>query len=112
MATVSNWMHVDYFSVDQASALWCEIDPAKVSIIKQQNPPELMAVKQLLIGGIVSGARPSNGQLIALCAVCATLMHKRISLATLEALKGILQIAVKQAGDTIGKGEQACLNDT
>lgn len=54
---------------------------------------------------------PTNGQLIALCGDCTTLMHKRVSLATLEALKGILKISVKQAGNPIGEGEQASLND-
>jgi hypothetical protein len=55
---------------------------------------------------------PTNGQLIALCAECTTLMHKRVSLVTLEALKGILLVSIKQVGNNISKGEQACLNDT
>lgn len=60
MAAISNWMHVDIFTVDQASALWCEYDPAKISILGYNNPPEIMAAKQLLIGGIVSGAIVSD----------------------------------------------------
>jgi hypothetical protein len=39
---------------------------------------------------------PTNGQLIALCATCTTLMHKRVSMGTLEALKGILHITIRQ----------------
>jgi hypothetical protein len=53
---------------------------------------------------------PTNGQLIALCE-CSTLMHKRVSLATLDALKGILQITIRQQAKPIGKGEHASLND-
>jgi hypothetical protein len=66
MVEVSNWMHVDFFTVDQASALWCDYDPAKVSILGYNNPPEIMAVKQLLIGGIVSGAIASDSSLNSL----------------------------------------------
>jgi hypothetical protein len=54
---------------------------------------------------------PTNGQLIALCIVCATLMQKRASLATLEVLKDILHITIRQEAKPIVKGEQACLND-
>lgn len=54
--------------------------------------------------------RLTNGQLIALCEVCTTLMHKRVSWATLEALKGILHITIRQADKPIGKGEDPCLN--
>lgn len=39
----------------------------------------------------------STGNLRALCEVCATLMHKAISLATLGALEGILQVTVREA---------------
>lgn len=53
----------------------------------------------------------SNGQLIALCGRCTTLMHKRVSLATLDALKGILHITIRQQAKPIGKGEHASLND-
>lgn len=54
---------------------------------------------------------PTNGQLIALCGECTTVMHKRISLATLDTLKGILHITIRQQTKPIGKGEQASLND-
>ena len=53
----------------------------------------------------------TNGQLIALCGTCATLMQKRVSLATLEALAGILHVAVRQEAKPISEGERACLND-
>ena len=53
-----------------------------------------------------------NGQLIALCGDCTTVMNKRVSLATLEVLKGILHITIRQEAKPIVKGEQACLNDT
>ncbi len=55
---------------------------------------------------------PTKGQLIALCETCTTVMRKHVSLATLEALKGILQITIRQEAKPIVKGEQACLNDT
>ena len=54
---------------------------------------------------------PTNGQLIALCETCTTVMHKRVSLATLEALRGILHVTIKQEAKPIVKGEQASLND-
>lgn len=48
---------------------------------------------------------PTNGQLIALCGECATLMNKRISWAKLEALNGILHITIRQQAKPIGKGD-------
>ena len=53
---------------------------------------------------------PMNGQLIALCE-CTTLMHKRVSLATLAALKGILQISIRQPSKPLGRSEHSSLND-
>ena len=55
---------------------------------------------------------PTKGQLIALCIECTTLMQKHVSLATLEVLKGILHITIRQEAKPIVKGEQACLNDS
>lgn len=60
MTEISNWMHVDYFTVDQASALWCDFDPMRLRAFMNDNPPEVMAAKQLLIGGIVSGTIKSD----------------------------------------------------
>ena len=53
----------------------------------------------------------TNGHMIALCGECTTVMRKGVSLATLAALKGILQITIRQGAKPIGKGEQASLND-
>lgn len=52
MTILSNWTHVDIFTVNQASALWCEFDPAKLSTVVSQNPSEVLAIKQLLSGCI------------------------------------------------------------
>lgn len=54
MVAVSNWMHVDVFTVDQAAALWCEFDPTNVSLLSYKNPPEFAATKQLLVGAILA----------------------------------------------------------
>lgn len=53
----------------------------------------------------------TNGQLIALCGQCTTLMHKRVSLAALQLLEGILLITIKQAPDRIGIIRPTRLND-
>lgn len=54
MAEVSNWMHVDVFTVDQAAALWCGFDPVKISLLSYKNPPEFAATKQMLFGAILN----------------------------------------------------------
>lgn len=59
MSHVSNWTHVDIFTVDQASALWCDADPMTLLSYDVGTPSEIMAIKQLLIGGI------TDGQLVA-----------------------------------------------
>jgi hypothetical protein len=48
-------MNVDVFTVEQASALWIDTDPASIWSIKSYNPPEYEAIKQLLTGSIVTG---------------------------------------------------------
>lgn len=55
MAGISNWMHVDLFTVEQAAALWAGFDPASLSYSERMHPSEVVAVKQLLITCIANG---------------------------------------------------------
>lgn len=55
MSQISNWLLVDVFTVDQAAALWCNVDPKLVSPLDLTTPSEVVAIRQLLIGAIVSG---------------------------------------------------------
>lgn len=55
MSQISNWLLVDVFTVDQAAALWCNVDPKIVSPLDLSTPSEVMAIRQLLTGAIVSG---------------------------------------------------------
>lgn len=55
MASISNWMHVDIFTVDQAAALWCGHDPTMMKIADSLNPSEVVATKQMLVSGILNG---------------------------------------------------------
>lgn len=48
-------MHTDIFTVEQAAALWCGFDPSRLTHVDQMDPPEVLAVKQMLTGGILSG---------------------------------------------------------
>lgn len=57
---VSMWMHVDAFTVDQASALWCGADPALMGPMMIRAPSEVRAVHQMLTAAIVSGALPAD----------------------------------------------------
>ena len=61
MAAISNWMHVDFFTLDQAAALWCDCDPSQVK--SYDNPPEVVAAKQLLVGGLTGGSIAPNAKL-------------------------------------------------
>ena len=54
---------------------------------------------------------PTSGNLRALCAVCTTVMYKRISMASLAALEAILNVTITQADRPIVKCDEACLND-
>jgi hypothetical protein len=60
MTEVSHWMHVDHFTVNQAAALWCGYDPANVRFVISELPSEVLAVKQLLVSGIVGGMLNAN----------------------------------------------------
>lgn len=48
-------MHVDLLTVEQAAALWINTDPASIWAIERYNPPEYMAIRQMLTAGILTG---------------------------------------------------------
>lgn len=52
MTLVSAWMHTEIFTVEQAAALWCGYDPSRLTSIDSMNPPDVLAVKQMLTGEI------------------------------------------------------------
>ncbi|RKE78297.1 hypothetical protein [Rhizobium sp. AG855] len=60
MSEVSHWMHVDVFTVEQAAALWCGTDPAKLSPVNSLNRSEILAVKQMLSAAIVTKEMPAD----------------------------------------------------
>lgn len=61
MGLVSNWMHVDFFTVDQAAALWNGFDPGRLALrLSIDRPSEFVAAKQMLVSGIVSGEVSSD----------------------------------------------------
>ena len=51
----SYWMHVSVFTVNQAAALWCGIDPASIGSLFISAPSEAHATKQMLVAAIVAG---------------------------------------------------------
>jgi hypothetical protein len=53
---------------------------------------------------------PTSGNLRALCTM-STVMHKRVSTASLAALQAILSVTVTQADKPISKSDGPCLND-
>jgi excisionase family DNA binding protein len=55
--------------------------------------------------------RPTSGNLCALCLVCETWMHKRVSFAALDRLRAKLDITVRQVGSSLKDWVPACLND-
>lgn len=54
---------------------------------------------------------PKIGDLEALCCACGGLMHKRISLAKVPALRVLLDITIRQAPPRIGKCDAPSPND-
>ena len=54
---------------------------------------------------------PTNGNLRALCEVCATVMHKRVSTARLPALRAAVAVTIVEADGRLSKGAGPCLND-
>jgi hypothetical protein len=60
MSDVSNWMHVEVFTVNQAAALWCGLDPSIMNMFDVGSPSEVLAIKQMLIGAISSGQKEAN----------------------------------------------------
>lgn len=63
MDRVSNWMHVDQFTVDQAAALWCGSPPAKNFLSEINNSTEFHAIKQMLTAAIASNLLASDTRL-------------------------------------------------
>jgi hypothetical protein len=57
MDDISNWTLVDVFTVRQAAALWCNVDPSSLPtgvIFFNQVPSEVDAIEQMLTGAIVT----------------------------------------------------------
>jgi len=52
-----------------------------------------------------------SGNLRALCSTCSGLMHKRVSLARLPELRGILDVTIRQADTPIDECSEPSLND-
>jgi hypothetical protein len=52
----------------------------------------------------------TSGNMRALCEVCATVMHKRVSFAKIEALKTILQVTIVQDQTRLDESGKPCLN--
>ncbi|MCY0148676.1 hypothetical protein OEG84_13440 [Hoeflea sp. G2-23] len=62
MSDISNWMYVEVFTVDQAAALWCGIEPSRMKLSDSSNPSEAVAVKQMLAGAIMTGQLQANSE--------------------------------------------------
>lgn len=59
MPIADEWLYVDHFTVDQAAALWCDIDPSSFTFFnKLEANGSCAAIKQLIVGAIMSGALP------------------------------------------------------
>lgn len=54
---------------------------------------------------------PSSGNLRAICPVCGTLMHRRLSTANLEAVRDILDVTIVEADEPITDTPSPSLND-
>ena len=50
------------------------------------------------------------GNLVAICSACETMMYRRVSLAKLEHVRGILDITMPQALEHIGESAQPTVN--
>src|SRR4051794_28804618 len=55
MTLASNWMQVDLFTIDDAAALWCGVDPASLDQREERKPSEVFAAKQMFRSGVASG---------------------------------------------------------
>ncbi len=62
MSSVSNWMHVEVFTVNQAASLWCGFDPSTMNMYDVGSPSEALAIKQMLIGAITTGQLGANSE--------------------------------------------------
>lgn len=91
MSDVSNWMYVDIFTVDQAAALWCGFDPAKISPADSYKPSEVVAARQMLtsaiIGKILKADTTTNGA--ALIGIHANSLVARNDLEAFAQQKGL-----------------------
>jgi hypothetical protein len=54
---------------------------------------------------------PSNGNMRALCEVCATVMHKRVAVSKLAQLRALVAVTIPQGVEHIGDSPKPCLKD-
>lgn len=57
------WRHADAFTLVQAAALWCEIEPPHSIILPRDIPAEFFAARQALKAGIQTGKIPTKSNI-------------------------------------------------
>jgi hypothetical protein len=95
---------IDFIKSRRQPKQRCQLDELYCFACRAPRRPAFNAVEYVPL-------TPTGGNLRALCARCSTVMHKRVSTASLAALKAILSVAVTQADKPISERDEPCLND-
>lgn len=91
MAFADEWLHVDHFTVDQAAALWADIDPSTFNVVQNVDKnPRTAAIKQMIVGAIMSGKMPhdASANIMASIGTHGTTLVSRDALKALAVSKG------------------------
>lgn len=95
---------IDYLESKTPPKQKCQLHQCYCLSCRAPRDPAFGEVEYLPVG-------PCSGNLRALCAVCTTVMHKRIGTGKLEALKAIVSVSTPQAEQPLGDSHRPSLNE-
>jgi DNA-binding transcriptional regulator YiaG len=92
-----------FFEARKAKRQKCTLEECYCFRCRAPRKPAFLVVE-------VRHATASSGQMRALCEVCSTVMHKRVSTARLPELKRLVAVEIKQARRPLNDTAEPCTN--
>lgn len=95
---------IDYLKGKQGRKQKCRLHECFCFSCRKPSTPAFGEVEVFML-------TPDSGNLRALCERCATVMHKRISVARVSELKALATVTIRQGIGDLGDNQKPSLND-
>ena len=95
---------IDYLNAKRGRKQKCRLHECFCFSCRRPRAPAFGEVELFMLA-------PTSGNLRALCEHCATVMHKRISVAKISALQTLATVTIRQGIEDLSDSRNPCLND-